>query len=181
MSRSLWSMMCITTIGGLLVAGCTVRRASGQRREAPVSVRTYLEQRLGLRLPASAGNVKCKTEALFVGFLWARFDIPSNELPNVLSSGLLGKLPPLSNDHELYRDLDAYAGQPSWWKLPPEQNVQVSQSSWTEPRHSKRKLRSAHGPTVWGCTLSVCVAKADADSSRVYLLYVSDPGASVPE
>jgi hypothetical protein len=169
-SRALWSLVCVSIVGGLLAVGCERDRAPRQPPKAPVSPRARLEHHLGISLPDRASDIRCRVEGMLVRFVWGRFDVPVSALPDLLSAGLPGRLPPLSNDPELYKKLQAHAGQPPWWKLPPEADVPVSRLSW----------READGETVWEHTLSVCVTALDAASSRVHLLYVVDPVSGVP-
>lgn len=147
-----------------LLCGCDKEKVSNQTSLDSVEPEICLKQHLGLSAPESAENVKCHVEALMVKWLYARLDIPCNDLPDLLLREPLNRLPRLSRNPDLLRQLQVNASQIWWWQKSEGENIAVSQSTW----------RKSGKSSDWQCTLSVCTEQS-TETVTVYLQYNEEP------
>ena len=132
-----------------------------------------LEENLGLAIPETATNVRCRVQAVFVMWLFARFEIPRQELPALLSRSPLDKLPPLSEaDHDVPKNLQSMGPEIPWWDVSTAEGLVGSSVEWREPgtdRGSDSDFR---------CCLTVCVGETGerpGGEATVYILYIEEP------
>jgi len=157
-------MVCIFAAGAFLFGGCGKGKEERADCGASMPAEICLKQHLGLVLPEDARNVKCHVEALMVQWVFARFDVSPSILPGLLSLHPLDRLPPLSENPYLQKELQVDGAEIPWWQVPAGEGATVSQSSWSKTEQG----------SDWECTLSICVERR-ADVATLYLVYSEEP------
>ncbi len=149
------------------------RRVEGVRNTSGPAARAALQASLGLELPRSAYDPSCfeedleKTKLVFAGF-----DIPAIELPDLLSqlhdSNLtLPGFQELTSDNTLFESMKLQSSKVDprhvWWKLEELKN----------PRCASRTGRRNSNQLVW--RVQVCAGETSASNYRVYLAFSEEP------
>ena len=166
MSRILSWSICLVVAGGLvfLSGGCEKGTAPDSDRSRSAQPELCLKEHLGLVVPKDARNVRCHVEAMMVMWVFARLDVLPRDLPGLLSSHPLDRLPPLSQNADLVKQLQVNAAEIPWWQVSAGESLTVSRSTW----------RKSGGSSDWECALSICVERK-ADVATVYLQYYEEP------
>ena len=162
---SLRSLFILTTLVALVCSWYAVQMQEAAKRPlGSVAPEACLKQHLGLTVPESARNVKCSVEAIMVKWVYARLDVPRNDLPGLLLQAPLNRLPPPSRNAELLRQLQVSASDIPWWQKSADGAIAVSQSRWRKSGES----------SDWECSLSLCVEE-ETDRVIVYVQYYEEP------
>ncbi len=170
-NRLAMMMLAVWCIVGCL--GCKKDRPLPRPMRTSGPPEKLLHERVGIVLPAEAKNGFAFTESLMALHVYARFDLPTDQLDEFLDAHkALPDASLLQADPDLYAGIRDAGKYPSlaWWQLGDRgAGALCAKKEWN--------AKDTEGDD-WGCVMAVCVMRVDEGWVRLYLHYFEDPGTA---
>ncbi len=157
--------LCVTVLGVVLsLTGCSESKPKNKAKP-----KKLLRQFTGLVLPQATREAHFHEEALFVQWVFARFEIPKDELCKFFekNKNILPEYSLLKKNRDLSERLNVAAKELSWWR--PEE---IKDSPCAE-RVKRRKGKTSD----WILSIAILVKELDKGWVRVYWQSSEEPTA----